>query len=181
MLKDIPSDIFEEDAQVIDEADIPVCDGCAYFCVLKYQGVDQLISRLRIFDLDTECCYSLYGRFSRNDAIVLAGSLPPALEEFDGARCQVGQLEVSSSTPMTPAATKYVLQVVNPGGTSLARNEIYTVWGFGIRPCSAHETELVLFPEEEAVRQAIDIAAEGECLTDDERREDDRAYDPGTK
>ncbi len=31
MLKEIPWDIFGENAQVLDEADIPVCDGCAYF------------------------------------------------------------------------------------------------------------------------------------------------------
>ncbi|MCH4541839.1 hypothetical protein MKS82_17400 [Ochrobactrum sp. A-1] len=173
MLKDIPWDILEEDAQVIDEADIPVCEGCAYFCILKYQGIDRLISRLRIFDLDTEYCYSLYGCFSRNDAIILAGSLPPALEEFDGVRCQVGQLEVSSgsfhgSAPMTPPATKYALKVVDPGNTTVARNEMYTVWGFGIRPCSAHQVEIAIFADEEAVRRAIEIVAEGECLTDDE-------------
>jgi len=174
MLKEIPWDIFGENAQVLDEADIPVCGGCAYFCILQYEGVDRLISRLRIFDLDTEYCYSLYGRFSRNDAIILAGSLPPALEEFDGVRCQVGQLEVISgsfygSTPMTPSATKYALKVVDPGNTTLAQNEMYTVWGLGIRPCSAHEAEIATFAAEDAVRRAIEIVAEGECLTDDRR------------
>jgi len=63
---------------------------------------------------------------------------------------------------------------VDPGNTTLARNEMYTVWGFGIRPCSTHETEIALFPEEKAVRRAIESAAEYDCSIDDERREEDR-------
>lgn len=174
MLKEIPWDMFGENAQVLDEADIPVSDGCAYFCILQYEGVDRLISRLRIFDLDTEYCYSLYGHFSKINAMVLAGSLPPALKEFDGVRCQVGQLEVRSGSfygaaPMTPPATRYALKVVDPGNTTLARNEMYTVWGFGIRACSAHEAEIAIFAKEEEVRRAIEIVADGECLTDDRR------------
>ncbi|WP_146198946.1 hypothetical protein [Falsochrobactrum shanghaiense] len=179
MLKEIPWDMYGENAQVLDEADIPVCEGCAYFCILKYEGIDQLISRLRIFDLDMRFHYMLYGHFSKINAIILAGSLPSAREEFDGVRCQVGQLEVSSGSfygtaPMTPPATKYALKVVDPGNTTLARNEMYTVWGFGIRPCSTHETEIALFPEEEAVRRAIESVAEYDCSIDDERREEDQ-------
>lgn len=69
---------------------------------------------------------------------------------------------------MTPPTTKYALKVVDPGNTTLAQNEMYTMWGFGIRPCSAREAEIATFTAEEAVRRAIEIAAEGECLTDDE-------------
>ena len=58
---------------------------------------------------------------------------------------------------------------------------MYTAWAFSIRPCSVHRVEVAIFADEEAVRRAIEIAAEGECLTDDEGREDDRVYDPGTK
>ncbi|PRA82580.1 hypothetical protein CQ054_19945 [Ochrobactrum sp. MYb29] len=146
--------------------------GVRIFASLKYQGVDRLISRLRIFDLDTEFHYMLYGVFRK-----LMPSFLPVAYRSRAKSLMVRAVRLVSSksvvgasmepSPLTLATTKYALQVVDPGGTTLARNEMYIVWSLGICPCSAHEVEIATFAEEEAVRQAIEIAAEGECLTDD--------------
>ncbi|SBW14206.1 hypothetical protein BR10RB9215_C11032 [Brucella sp. 10RB9215] len=161
-------DIYEEEAQVILDADIPVAQGQAYFSSLKYRDSMYRVSGLRIFDLDTEFAYSVFGYFDLTDAIDLAMKLPPARVELDGLRLSCAQMSVVDLGELGRNYGRYrvenhLFRVEHAGLTNIPIGTLFEHWGFGIRPCDPDQTTRVEFDEYAAWR-ARDASAEPESI-----------------
>lgn len=159
-------DIFGEDAQIIFDAEIPVAQGEAYFSSLKYWDSMYCVSRLRIFDLDAELAYSVFGYFDLTDAIDLAMKLPPARIELDGLRLSCTQ---TSTVDLGELGRNYgrnhvgnhLFRVEHAGLTNIPVGTLFEHWGLGIRPCDPNQETGVEFDEHAALR-ARDASAEPE-------------------
>ena len=150
-------DIFGEDAQIILDAEIPVAQGQTYFSSLKYRDSMYRVSRLRIFDLDTELAYSVFGYFDLTDAIDLAMKLPPARAELDGLRLSCTQ---TSTVELGELGRHYgrnhvgnhLFRVEHAGLTNIPVGTLFEHWGLGVRPCDPGQTTRAEFDEHAALR-----------------------------
>lgn len=161
-------DIFGEDAQIILDADIPVAQGQAYFSSLKYRDSIYRVSRLRIFDLDTEFAYSVFGYFDLTDAIDLAMKLPPARTELDGLRLSCAQMSVVDLGELGRNYGRYrvenhLFRVEHSGLTNIPVGTLFEHWGVGVWPCDLDQITRVEFEEYAALR-ARDASAEPESI-----------------
>lgn len=150
-------DIFGEDAQLILDADIPVAQGQAYFSSLKYPDSMYRVSRLRIFDLDTEFAYSVFGYFDLTDAIDLAMKLPPARAELDGLRLSCAQMSVVDLGELGRnygrcRVENHLFRVEHAGLTNIPVGTLFEHWGLGIRPCDPAQATGVEFDKHAALR-----------------------------
>ncbi|MGW6779359.1 hypothetical protein ACWF50_15145 [Brucella pseudogrignonensis] len=166
-------DIFGEDAQVILDADIPVNEGQAYFSSLKYRDCIYRVSRLRIFDLNTEFAYSVFGYFDLTDAIDLAMKLPPARTELDGLRLSCTETNIVDLGELgrnyvRQRVGNHVYRVEHAGQTNIPVGTLFEHWGLGIISCSLDQAIIAEFDEHAALR-ARDASAEpgsrGPCLS----------------
>ena len=150
-------DIFGEDAQVILDADIPVAQGQAYFSSLKYRDSMYRVSRLRIFDLDTEFAYSVFGYFDLTDAMDLAMKLPPARIELDGLRLSCTQTSIVDLGELgrnygRSHVGNHLFRVEHTGLTNIPVGTLFEHWGLGTRPCDRDQETGVEFDEHAALR-----------------------------
>ncbi|MGI6852071.1 hypothetical protein [Mesorhizobium sp. 1B3] len=145
-------DIFGENAKIVTDADIPVFEGCAYFSVLSYQDMGIRTSRLRIFSLENDWSYCLFGGFSVADAIDCTLKLPPACEELDGLRCSVAQATADlgklGRTYGRDTAGRHLFRVEDSGNSGLERGTVFDAWGFGLEPSTFPRANRVYFPNE---------------------------------
>ncbi|MCK4205439.1 hypothetical protein J3U99_11740, partial [Brucella pituitosa] len=121
---------------------------------------------LRIFDLDAELAYSVFGYFDLTDAIDLAMKLPPARAELDGLRLSCTESSMVDLGELGRHYGRYrvgnhLYRVEHSGQTDIPVGTLFEHWGLGIKPCDPDKETAIEFDEHAALR-ARDAPAEPE-------------------